>query len=175
MSATSSDTLIKALQNPALYDHPVQGFQVIETHISQVLLTGSYAYKIKKPMDFGFLDFSTLARRKHFCEEELRLNSRLASELYQDVLPITGTPEQPVIGGEGEAFEYAIRMRQFDQDQLFDKRQERGDLPPEMLTNLSRQVAQFHDSLPAVAEFRLLLNFPCDSNMFSALHSVIDG
>ncbi|MBE0484756.1 bifunctional aminoglycoside phosphotransferase/ATP-binding protein [Marinobacter sp.] len=152
MSANAPDTLIKALQNPDLYDHPVRSFQVIETHISQVLLTGDYAYKIKKPMDFGFLDFSTLERRKRFCEEELRLNSRLAEALYLEVLPITGSPEQPCIGGDGDAFEYAIRMRQFDQSQLFDKRQERGDLPADMLSSLARQVAVFHDSLPPVAD-----------------------
>ena len=105
MSENAPDTLVKALQNPELYDHPVKDFRVIETHISQVLLTGDYAYKIKKPMDFGFLNFSTLERRKHFCEEELRLNRRLASELYLDVLPITGSPEQPQIGGAGEPFE----------------------------------------------------------------------
>ncbi|MEP3589146.1 MAG: AAA family ATPase [Marinobacter sp.] len=152
MSERAPDTLVKALQNPELYDHPVSDFQVIETHISQVLLTGDYAYKIKKPMDFGFLNFSTLERRKHFCEEELRLNRRLASELYLDVLPITGSPEQPVLGGEGEPFEYAIRMRQFDQSELFDKRQERGDLAPELLTSVARQTALFHDSLPPVPD-----------------------
>merc|ERR1712093_690483 len=107
------------MQNPDLYDHPVDGLQVIETHISQVILTGDYAYKIKKPMDFGFLNFSTLDRRKHFCEEELRLNRRLAEKLYLEVVPITGTPEAPILDGEGEAFEYAIKMRQFGQDQLF--------------------------------------------------------
>jgi aminoglycoside phosphotransferase family enzyme len=74
-------SLIHALQNPALFDHPVLQFEVIETHISWVLLTGPYAYKIKKPVNFGFLDFSTLAKRKHFCEEELRLNRRLAPTL----------------------------------------------------------------------------------------------
>ena len=111
MSANAENTLIQALQNPELYDHPVDGFQTIETHISVVILTGDYAYKIKKPMDFGFLDFSTLERRKHFCEEELRLNRRLAPGLYLEVVPITGSPEQPVLGGEGDAFEYAIRMR----------------------------------------------------------------
>ncbi len=152
MSEMSGNTLIQALQNPALYDHPVRDFRVIETHISQVLLTGDYAYKIKKPMDFGFLDFSTLARRKHFCEEELRLNRRLASKLYLEVLPITGTPEQPVIGGEGAPFEYAIRMRQFDQDKLFDRLQERGQLTPELLTSVARQAAEFHEQLPPVAK-----------------------
>ena len=147
MSENAPDTLVKALQNPELYDHPVKDFRVIETHISQVLLTGNYAYKIKKPMDFGFLNFSTLERRKHFCEEELRLNRRLASELYLDVLPITGSPEQPQIGGAGEPFEYAIRMRQFNQDELFDRRQERGEMTAELLASVARQAAQFHDSL----------------------------
>jgi uncharacterized protein len=146
-----SDNLIKALQNPELYDHPVRDFQVLETHISWVILTGDFAYKIKKPMDFGFLDFSTLDRRKYFCEEELRLNKRLADSLYLEVLPITGTADAPALGGSGEAFEYAIRMRQFDQDGLFDKQQERGQLQEEQLTSLARQVAEFHETLPPVA------------------------
>ncbi len=150
MSDATTDNLIQALQNPALYDHPVTDFQVLETHISWVILTGDYAYKIKKPMDFGFLDFSTLERRRHFCEEELRLNRRLAKDLYLEVLPITGTPEEPCLGGNGEAFEYAIRMRQFDQDALFDVRQEQGNLAPSLLTSLARQVAEFHDTLPPV-------------------------
>lgn len=152
MGETSGNTLIQALQNPALYDHPVRSFQLIETHISQVILTGDYAYKIKKPMNFGFLDFSTLDRRKHFCEEEVRLNRRLASKLYLEVLPITGTPEQPVIGGNGEPFEYAIRMRQFDQSQLFDRLQERGELTPELLASVARQTAEFHEQLPSIAD-----------------------
>jgi aminoglycoside phosphotransferase family enzyme/gluconate kinase len=151
VSDTAPDTLIKALQNADVYSHPVHEFQVIETHISQVILTGDYAYKIKKPMDFGFLDFSTLARRKHFCEEELRLNRRLADRLYLAVLPITGTPDNPVIGGEGNAFEYVIQMRQFDQDQLFNHRQEQRTLKPELLSSLARQVAGFHNALPPIA------------------------
>ncbi|MEP4394317.1 AAA family ATPase, partial [Marinobacter sp.] len=150
VSDAPSDNLILALQNPALYDHPVKDFQVIETHISWVILTGDYAYKIKKPMDFGFLDFSTLARRKHFCEEELRLNRRLANNLYLDVVPITGSTEAPALGGEEDAFEYAIRMRQFDQNELFDVRQENSKLTPELLTSLARQAADFHNSQPPV-------------------------
>lgn len=146
VSETPTGNLPLALQNPELYDHPVDGFQVIETHISQVILTGQYAYKIKKPMDFGFLDFSTLERRKHFCEEELRLNRRLAEPLYLEVLPITGTPEAPVIGGEGEPFEYTLKMREFRQDQLFDQMQETDVLKPELLSGLAAQVARFHDS-----------------------------
>ena len=90
-----STTLIDALQNEALFDHPIAAFTTRETHISQVLLTGPYAYKIKKPLNFGFLDFSTLARRKFFCEEELRLNRRLAPDLYLDVLARSRGPRSP--------------------------------------------------------------------------------
>lgn len=152
MSETPPGNLLVALQNPELYNHPVDGFQIIETHISQVILTGQYAYKIKKPMNFGFLDFSTLAHRKHFCEEELRLNRRLAEPLYLDVLPVTGTPQQPVIGGEGEPFEYVLKMRQFRQDQLFDHLQETDALKPELLCSLARQVAAFHDNLESIPD-----------------------
>ncbi|MDI9246592.1 bifunctional aminoglycoside phosphotransferase/ATP-binding protein [Marinobacter sp. CHS3-4] len=152
MTDAPSNALIQALQNPELYDHPVTEFRVLETHISWVILTGDYAYKIKKPMDFGFLNFSTLDRRKHFCEEELRLNKRLADALYLEVLPISGSPEAPVLGGNGEPFEYAIRMRQFDQDGLFDKQQERGELEAEQLYSLAEQVAQFHDKLSPIPD-----------------------
>ena len=86
-----SQSLIAALQNPALYPHPVERFELIETHISWVLLTGPFAYKIKKPVNFGFLDFTTLDARKHFCNEELHLNQRLTQGLYLQVLPITGS------------------------------------------------------------------------------------
>lgn len=94
MSDTQTPNLIQALQNPELYNHDVTGFQVLETHISWVILTGEHAYKIKKPVDFGFLDFSTLERRRHFCEEELRLNRRLADSLYLDVVPICGSADR---------------------------------------------------------------------------------
>ena len=97
-----SQALIAALQNPALYPHPVEQFQVIETHISWVLLTGPYAYKIKKPVNFGFLDFTTLADRQHFCAEELRLNQRLTQGLYLQVLAIGGSEQQPQLGVDAE-------------------------------------------------------------------------
>ncbi|WP_227546025.1 bifunctional aminoglycoside phosphotransferase/ATP-binding protein [Marinobacter fonticola] len=147
-----SSELIDALQDPARYDHPVDDFKVLETHISWVILTGPYAYKIKKPIDFGFLDFSTLERRKHFCEEEIRLNQRLAPDVYVDVLPISGSEGDPKIGDVAEPIDYAIRMRQFDQANMLDGIQERGELTREMMTSLARQVADFHKDLPRVAE-----------------------
>ncbi|GHC17140.1 AAA family ATPase [Aidingimonas halophila] len=144
-----SSELLQALQDPQCYDHPVESFSLYETHISWVLLTGEYVYKIKKPVDFGFLNFSTLDRRKRFCEEEIRLNKRLASALYVDVVPVTGTPESPRLGGDGEPFEYAIRMRQFDNTQMLDKLHEEGRLTEAHMDELADQLADFHESLPS--------------------------
>lgn len=145
-----SQALISALQNPALYPHPVEGFQVIETHISWVILTGPYAYKIKKPMNFGFLDFTVLTDRKHFCEEELRLNQRLTQGLYLQVLPITGSAEAPTLNGEGPAIEYALQMRQFPQSQLLSEVQARGELSEAHVDALAVKIADFHHRTPAV-------------------------
>ncbi|OLF51993.1 AAA family ATPase [Pseudomonas chlororaphis] len=145
-----SQSLIAALQNPALYPHPVDGFQVIETHISWVLLTGSYAYKLKKPVNFGFLDFTSLEARGHFCGEELRLNQRLTDDLYLDVLPITGSAEAPQIGGDGPVIEYALKMRQFPQSQLLSTLQTNGELTTTHIDEMARQIARFHLDAPRV-------------------------
>ncbi|WP_106476794.1 bifunctional aminoglycoside phosphotransferase/ATP-binding protein [Phytohalomonas tamaricis] len=147
-----SQSLIHALQNDACYDHPVAGLEIRETHISWVVLTGQYAYKIKKPLDFGFLDFSTLAKRKHFCEEEVRLNARLADNLYVETVPITGTPEQPQMGGKGEPFEYAVRMRQFDNTCLFSSMQATGQLTQSLMDDLVGQLVAFHQNADQVDE-----------------------
>jgi aminoglycoside phosphotransferase family enzyme/predicted kinase len=145
-----SQALITALQNPALYPHPVEGFQVIETHISWVLLTGPFAYKIKKPVNFGFLDFTAAEKRRHFCGEELRLNQRLTEGLYLEVLPITGSEDAPQLGGDGAAIEYALKMRQFPQSQLLSAVQARGELTPAHIDALAKQIADFHDRTPVV-------------------------
>ncbi len=145
-----SQALIAALQNPALYPHSVDGFRVIETHISWVILTGAYAYKMKKPVDFGFLNFTHLADRKHFCEEELRLNQRMAPDLYLRVVPITGAADAPVIDGEGEPIEYLLQMREFPQTQLMAEVQARGELTDAHIDALAEQIAQFHLNIPQV-------------------------
>jgi aminoglycoside phosphotransferase family enzyme/predicted kinase len=139
-----TDALIKALQDPSLFDHPVGRFEVIETHISWVLLTGSYAYKLKKPVDFGFVNFTTLERRKFFCEEELRLNQRLAPAWYLGVVTITGTIERPRLGGPGQVIEYAVKMKQFPHDARLDLVLARGDLTPERLDAEVAAIADFH-------------------------------
>ena len=136
--------LLQALQNPSLYNHPVHEFQVIETHISWVVLTGTFAYKIKKPVDLGFVDFSTLARRRHFCAEELRLNRRLAPDMYISVVTITGTPEKPEFSGRNPAIEYAVKMKQFSQESLLTNVLNQGHLHATHIDALAIQVAEFH-------------------------------
>ena len=145
-----SQSLIAALQNPALYPHPVDGFQVIETHISWVLLTGPFAYKVKKPVNFGFLDFTSLDAREHFCGEELRLNQRLTNDLYLEVLPITGSAEAPQWGGDGQVIEFALKMRQFPQSNLLSTLQANGELTTAHIDEMAAQIAQFHLAAPKV-------------------------
>jgi aminoglycoside phosphotransferase family enzyme/gluconate kinase len=138
--------------DPEIYDHPVKHVELIETHISWVLLTGGYAYKIKKPVDFGFLDFSTLEKRRQCCEQELRLNGRLAASIYLDVVSITGSPDQPAISGKGEAFEYAVKMRQFPQSAQLDHKLEAGELAIEQMDDVASMVAGFHQRIDAADE-----------------------
>ncbi|MEH6499430.1 MAG: AAA family ATPase [Pseudoalteromonas distincta] len=139
-----SQTLLKALQNPDLYDHPVSGFTLIETHISWVLLTGEFVYKVKKPVNFGFLDFSSLEQRKHFCSEEVRLNRRLAPDLYLGVVSVHGTETAPSLNSDGPAIEYMVKTRQFEQNDLLGNLQRAGALTAEHIDSLAAKLAQFH-------------------------------
>lgn len=141
-----SQSLIEALQDPARFDHDVDHFEVIETHISWVLLTGDYAYKIKKPVDFGFLDFSSLDKRHHYCLEELRLNRRLAPSIYLDVVAIGGTANAPELNATTGVFEYAVRMRQFDEHGRLDHLLEADRLNTNHIDQLADELALFHQT-----------------------------
>jgi aminoglycoside phosphotransferase family enzyme/predicted kinase len=123
--------------------------RLLETHISYVLLTGIYAYKIKKAITLDFLDFHTLEARRRFCEEEVRLNQRLAPALYIDVVKITGSPTAPAIGGPGEVLDYAVRMTEFAQDALLCDVLARDELRPAHVDALAAQIADFHAAAPA--------------------------
>ncbi len=142
--AAEQARLVRALANPAVHGPGVTAVGVIETHISTVLLTGRYAYKIKKPVDLGFLDFTTLAARKRFCDDELRLNRRLTPDLYLGVVAIGGTPDAPVLEGAGPAIEYAVKMREFPQDGLLSRVLARGELTATHIDALAADVAAFH-------------------------------
>lgn len=150
--------LITALTCPEYYPHPVEApIRVIETHISWLLLTGEYAYKIKKPVDFGFLNFTTLKQRRYFCEEELRLNQRLAPDIYDTLIAIVGTPEKPQLIetsqlNEEKPFEYAVRMYQFNPDLRLDLILDRQRFEPAWIDMLAEQIAHFHTRTPRVAQ-----------------------
>lgn len=132
--------------DPSAYPHAVDRVEHIETHISHVFLAGDFAYKLKKPLDLGFLDFSTLAKRRFYCEEELRLNRRLAQRIYLGVVPITGGLERPQVDGEGVACEYAVKMRRFPQERLLT----RLPVTRSLADRIAEQVADFHARVPAV-------------------------
>ena len=147
-SQAISNELICALQNPLLFDHPVKQFSVIETHISWVILTGLFAYKIKKPVNLGFADFSTLDKRRYFCFEELRLNRRFAPDLYLSVIPIRGSHSQPGLSRVGEVIEYAVKMREFSQQDLLDNYASEQKLKPVHIESLAEVVVELHRTAP---------------------------
>ena len=140
------ECLVEALHNPQAYEHPVAAVHLIQTHTAWVLLTGKYAYKIKKPVDFGFLDFSTLEKRRHWCEEETRLNRRFAPDIYLGVAEIRGTLKQPHTGGSGPVLEYAVHMRQFPDKQLLSELAEHRQLEASHIDQLIEKIATFHQT-----------------------------
>lgn len=146
MTLDKSEELAKSLRESFLGDGAVADVDQLETHLSWVLLAGRHAYKIKKPVDLGFADFSTLERRRFYCEEELRLNRRLAPRLYVDVVPISGDPENPVIGSDEQPIEYAVEMQRFPQDALLSRVVQRGELAGPHIDRLANDVARFHEN-----------------------------
>ena len=147
MSQISIPAVIEQMMQPGFYLHAVkEPIELIQTHCSYVLLTGDYVYKLKKPVNFGFLNYSTLEGRKHFCEEELRLNQRTAPEIFLEVVPITQDGDKYLLRGTGEAVEYALKMHQFPQETLFSQMFERGELQEQQIAELGRVVARYHES-----------------------------
>jgi aminoglycoside phosphotransferase family enzyme len=150
--------LIEGLLSPAAYPHEVGQVELVETHISWVFLTGEYAYKVKKPVDFGFLDFTTLAKRRHYCDEEVRLNHPWAPDLYLEVVPITAVGGNLRVAGDGKPIEYAVRMRQFGYDMRLDRQLAIGELGVDDMYELATEIASQHlHAKPVKPSERLLL------------------
>jgi len=136
--------LQKVLLNPEIYpDHP-RAIKFIETHISLLFLTGNYVYKVKKPVDFGFLDFTSLEKRKYFCEQEVTLNRRLSPNIYLGVVRITKKGKQIMLGGKGELVEFAVMMKQIPEDFLMDKLLEKKQVTPKMIEAVSEKLVRFY-------------------------------
>jgi uncharacterized protein len=175
MTLHDHDTLVRRL-NEALGGSPCD---LKQTHISSVILSGDVVYKLKKPVDFGFLDYATPARRKHFCEEEVRINSRFAPDLYLGVVPVTGSVEAPQIEGEGDPIAYAVKMRRFPEAQQLDAVVVRRGLSDAECDAIADSAAELHAGASAVSpqsdfgtpervlapmqeNFDLLRSMPCD-------------
>ncbi len=141
--------LIERLLQPSAYPHPTAAIRLIETHISWVILTGPFAYKLKKPVSLGFVDYSTLALRRRSCEGEVRVSGRFAPGIYLGAVPVTGSAEQPRVGGDGEPIEWAVKLVQFDEADRLDARFEAGLLTATDCRSLGEAIATIEDRLPA--------------------------
>ena len=141
--------LIAVLSTPDAYPHPVEAVEVRQTHISVVFLAGRFAYKIKKPVDLSFLDFSTLERRRHFCEKEVRLNRRLAPAVYLDVVPVTRRGRALRVGGDGEVVEWAVKMTRLPDAATLEARLRHGTVSAGFVEALAQKIACFHASADA--------------------------
>ena len=137
--------ILAFLQNPNSYPHETEAdIRHLETHISHVFLCGEYAYKMKKGLDLGFLDFTSLEKRKYYCEEELRLNSIFAPEIYLEVIPIYKKDGAFSFQSKGKVVEYLLKMREFEQEHILSNIVEKGEFTPDLFTELAQKLAQIH-------------------------------
>jgi len=140
----SQEKTIKALLSPKAYPHKVKKIKLIQTYISWVLLTGKYVYKIKKPVKYSHLNFSTLKRREFFCKEELRLNRRICPEVYLDVVPITKKGKKIELEGEGRIIDWTIKMKQLSPKYALDYLSSRKKITKPKIDKIAKIIAQFH-------------------------------
>lgn len=140
--------LFEAMKRPGFYPHDVKRVGTRETHISKVFLTGLFAYKIKKPVDLGFLDFTTLEKREHFCHEEVSLNRRLAPSVYIGVVPITCKDGRYALAGEGRTVEYAVQMRELPDEHCMVGLLKDGKLPDRLIQSLAQLLTRFYNQAP---------------------------
>ena len=159
---TPEARLVQSLVDCGDFGHTTSVIETIETHISWILLTGEFAYKIKKPVDLGFLDFSTLTARHEYCLLELELNRRFTPELYLDVVPIGGRPDCPAIG-TGPALEWAVRMRQFPAEARLDRQIEAGRISVDDMREFGAELARLHATCPVAGQ---------DANQYGSVSSV---
>jgi aminoglycoside phosphotransferase family enzyme/predicted kinase len=143
MNTEQEAWIVQAMSEPSFYDHHVEEVELIETHISWVFLAGDFAYKVKKPVNFGFLDFSTLAKRRHYCQEELRLNRRFAPQLYLAVKEIGGSLNAPTMDKK-PVLEYAVKMRRFPQNCQLDRMLADNQLHARHITEFATKIAELH-------------------------------
>jgi hypothetical protein len=135
---------IAEMMKPGFYGEGVKRVRMIQTHTSWVFLTGTHAYKVKKPVNFGFLDYTTLSARRFFCKEELRLNQLLSPDIYIRVLPITLSGGRLVLGGPGQVIDYCLEMKELPQEWIMTEQLKTGNVTYEHVDSLARSIADFH-------------------------------
>ena len=131
--------------DPEHFDHPVDEVKLVQTHISFVIIAGEFVYKFKKPVDFGFLNFSTLEKRKFYCEEELRLNRRLCEEIYLETGTVNQAGDGFAFNGDGEVVEYFLKMQRMDLSQMMGDVIRRGELTNDMLAQIAVTLDEFYN------------------------------
>jgi len=136
--------LVQALTNPKAYPHNPKTIELVQTQISFVFLTGDYVYKVKKPVNFGFLDFTTLEKRRFYCNQEVVLNSRLCPDIYLGVVPIIQEKKGFQVEGNGTAVEYAVKMRPLPYQRMMDRLLQDNRVTPEMVERVAQKLAEFH-------------------------------
>ena len=136
--------LVQALTNPKAYPHNPKTIELVQTQISFVFLAGDYVYKVKKPVDFGFLDFTTLKKRRFYCQQEVILNKRLCPDFYLGVVSITQESKGFRVEGNGTAVEYAVKMRPLPYERMMDKLLQQNKVTPKMLEQVAQRLVEFH-------------------------------
>ena len=136
--------LIRALLDPGAYPEPPREIKLMQTQMSLVFLADDYVYKVKKPVNFGFLDYTTLERRKFYCHREVELNRRLCPDAYLGVIPVTRQNDRITVNGRGEIIEYAVKMRRLPQDAMMNVLLAQNRVTPEMLVSVAEKLAKFH-------------------------------
>ena len=152
----TSQAVLAFLAAPASYPHPVESVEHEQTHISHLFFAGDFVYKVKKPVDLGFLDFTTLEKRKAACEAEVTLNRRIAPDVYLGVEPIRRGPAGLAFDGDGEVVEYVVRLRRLPAEWRLSSAVDDGTVEPDTLRRLGRRVAEFHrraETSPEIARF----------------------
>lgn len=144
LRVTMTRKLLKALLKAAAYPEPTADVRLIQTHISFIFLTDHFVYKVKKPVDFGFLNFTTPDRRRFYCEEEVRLNRRLCPDIYLGVVELRETPEGATFGAGGKVIDYAVKMKRLPEERMLAHLLERGEVGPAQMAEIARIVARFH-------------------------------
>jgi len=139
----SQKQVVEALMKPEAYDEDADGVELVQTHISFVFLTKRFVYKVKKAVNFGFLDFTTLEKRRFFCEKELELNRRLCRDMYLEVVPINKA-NAIRIKGAGETVEYAVKMKRMPQETMLSRLLEENKVDAELVDRIAKTIVEFH-------------------------------